>query len=179
VSTFGSATDHLIEDLLKPAAAGKFFMFVYPPRWERVVNESLDELSARVGVGGRRSRVIDVNAIVNGIIASRFEDLSSAWATDRAAATAYVREHAIEALLEATREADAADGVIFWTRVGGAFPFFRVASVSERLIARLDAPLVVFYPGALEGKAHFALLGKSDGYQYRFDYFYNVTEPIA
>jgi hypothetical protein len=176
VSTIGAEIDRLVDDLAKPTSGGKLFMFVYPPAWERRVGNSLKEISTRICSSGRRAQVIDINALVNVVIAGRLADLSSAWVTDRSAATAYVREKSIVELLRTTKALDAPDSALFWTRVGGAYPFFRVASVSEQLIARLEAPLVVFYPGALEGKTHFALLGKSDGYQYRFDYYYSITE---
>ncbi len=174
--TFVREFDRLVSDLRRPTAPGKFFIVVYPPPAERRVERELPQLRERLHEHGVSSAVVNVNDVVNDVIRARLDDLQAAWVDNREAAFEDVRDRSIEALQLATREADSNVGVIWWTRVGGAYPFFRIASVTERLIARLSASLVVLYPGAHEAKTHFALLGKRDGYQYRFEYVYEIDE---
>lgn len=175
MAAFGFELDRLVSDLQKPSAFGRFFMFVYPPHVERRMSAELPDLASRLQSLGRKLKVIDVNAIVNAVIAERLDDLQTAWINDQRSASEYVCQKAIPMLVNSTIEADkqGAD-VVAWSRVGGAYPFLSVASTSERLIGRVNAAFVVFYPGHLEGKTQFRLLGKRDGYQYRFESFYNV-----
>jgi hypothetical protein len=175
VAALAFEIDRLVADLQKRNAPGRFFMFVYPPRMERRLDGEFSDFLARLSSLGRTVHLIDVNALVNSVIADRLADLQASWSGDHRATSEYIRNRAIPTLVDATLSAgrDATD-VVAWTRVGGAYPFFSVASASERLIGRLGAAFVVFYPGHLEGKTQFRLLGKRDGYQYRFDAFYDV-----
>jgi Domain of unknown function (DUF1788) len=176
MSTFAREFDRLISDLRRPTASGKFFIVVYPPHAEPRVQRELPDLRERLGEHGISTAVVNVNQVVNTVIEGRLDDLQDAWVNNREGALDYMRQRSIAQLEQATYAADSDVSAIWWTRVGGAYPFFRIASVTERLIARLNASLVVLYPGAHEAKTHFALLGKRDGYQYRFEYVYEIDE---
>jgi hypothetical protein len=149
-------------------------MLVYPPPVERRVVTQLPEFISRLQQGGLRVHLIDINRLVNEQISSRLDEVIDLWKTDRGEVTSFIAERAGGVIRSATRGANA--DVVIWTRVGGAYPFLRVASVMEDLIGKLDSTLLVLYPGFLEDKTRFRLLDERDGYQYRAHFLRTVDE---
>ena len=145
-------------------------MVLYPPPVERKMVAELDDYLSRLNQIGLRACSINVNTIVNSVLESRLDDVVDAWPTQRTEASLAVAEPSRRKLIEQTTAAAEAHDVVIWTRVGGAYPFLSIAAISERLIGKLTATLVILYPGSLVGKTSFRLLNQKDGYQYRLEH---------
>jgi hypothetical protein len=170
MAKFGDALDDLATYLKRPTSRGRVAMVVYPPPVERKVEHQLTDYAARLEEMGLRVNAVNVNSIVNSVLESRLDDVADAWSSQRDDAKLAISQPSRKQLIQATMTADKVSDVILWTRVGGAYPFLSIAAVSESMIGKLVATLVIFYPGSLEGKTSFRLLNQRDGYQYRLDY---------
>lgn len=175
MATLGSQLDDLAAYLFRETSRRKLAMLIYPPPVERRMTIELPAFSDRLRQGNLRVKQININHLVNEALAARLEDVVEAWADARQEAKRAIAESAGRSVLSATVAADASADVIIWTRVGGAYPFLSIASLSEKLIGKLAATLVVLYPGSLEGKTSFRLLDERDGYQYRADFIRTVN----
>ena len=52
--------------------------------------------------------------------------------------------------------------VVFITRAGALFPFYRTSSLLEQLKGKIEVPAVLFYPGELDGAAGLRFMGVLD-----------------
>jgi len=59
-------------------------------------------------------------------------------------------------------KADPLADVIFITRAGALFPFYRTSSLLEQLKGKVEAPAILFYPGELDGAAGLRFMGVLD-----------------
>jgi hypothetical protein len=175
IAQLGTRLAGLLAYVQTPASRSHIAALIYPPKIERVVMARIPHFVEDLAARDLVCHVIDVNHVVNATIDARLEEIERAWLEDRDAVLTDIRERAIPALLEQTRDA-ARTGIVIWKRVGGAYPFFSVSSSIEELIGNLVHTLIVFFPGSAEGKASFRLIDERDGYQYRFQ-FLRVIEP--
>ena len=58
--------------------------------------------------------------------------------------------------------ADPLVDVVFITRAGALFPFYRTSSLLEQLKGKVEVPAVLFYPGELDGAAGLRFMGVLD-----------------
>ena len=58
--------------------------------------------------------------------------------------------------------ADPKRDVVFITRAGALFPFYRTSSLLEQLKGKVSVPSVLFYPGELDGAAGLRFMGVLD-----------------
>ena len=58
--------------------------------------------------------------------------------------------------------ADPKRDVVFITRAGALFPFYRTSSLLEQLKGKVHVPSVLFYPGELDGAAGLRFMGVLD-----------------
>ncbi len=59
-------------------------------------------------------------------------------------------------------EVDPQVDVVFITRAGALFPFYRTSSLLEQLKGKVKVPAVLFYPGELDGAAGLRFMGVLD-----------------
>ena len=59
-------------------------------------------------------------------------------------------------------DADPKRDVVFITRAGALFPFYRTSSLLEQLKGKVNVPSVLFYPGELDGAAGLRFMGVLD-----------------
>lgn len=59
-------------------------------------------------------------------------------------------------------QADPLVDVVFITRAGALFPFYRTSSLLEQLKGKVHVPAVLFYPGELDGAAGLKFMGVLD-----------------
>jgi hypothetical protein len=58
--------------------------------------------------------------------------------------------------------ADPLIDIVFITRAGALFPFYRTSSLLEQLKGKVNVPAVLFYPGSLDGVAGLKFMGVLD-----------------
>ena len=58
--------------------------------------------------------------------------------------------------------ADPLVDVVFITRAGALFPFYRTSSLLEQLKGKVEVPAILFYPGELDGAAGLRFMGVLD-----------------
>ena len=58
--------------------------------------------------------------------------------------------------------ADPLADIVFITRAGALFPFYRTSSLLEQLKGKVHVPAVLFYPGELDGAAGLKFMGVLD-----------------
>jgi hypothetical protein len=58
--------------------------------------------------------------------------------------------------------ADPLVDIVFITRAGALFPFYRTSSLLEQLKGKVHVPAVLFYPGELDGAAGLKFMGVLD-----------------
>lgn len=167
--------DELATYLQDPSARGKLAMLVYSPPIERSVVNQLPEFVRRLEHSGLNVATVDINRAVSAAIQERLNDVLEMWKTRRKDVLRAIAERSAAIVLSETRKHGKSDAII-WTRVGGAYPFLGIASTMEDLIGKLQATLVVFYPGSLEEKTRLRLLDERDGYQYRAQFLRTVDE---
>lgn len=63
---------------------------------------------------------------------------------------------------ELPEDADPKRDVVFITRAGALFPFYRTSSLMEQLKGKVSVPAVLFYPGELDGAAGLRFMGVLD-----------------
>lgn len=59
-------------------------------------------------------------------------------------------------------DADPLVDIVFITRAGALFPFYRTSSLLEQLKDKVHVPAVLFYPGVLDGAAGLKFMGVLD-----------------
>ena len=57
---------------------------------------------------------------------------------------------------------DPSRDLVFITRAGSLFPFYRTSSLLEQLMGTVQVPAVLFYPGELDGAAGLRFMGVLD-----------------
>lgn len=60
------------------------------------------------------------------------------------------------------RDPDPLRDIVFILRTGALFPMYRTYSLPEQLIGRMQVPIVLFYPGVLDGAAGLRFMGVLD-----------------
>ena len=168
--------DDLVVYLQKPTSRRQVAMLIYPPAVERRVTHVLPDFLERLRQNGLTLQVIDINHAINLAIKARFQDVIELWRNEREAVTTDIATRAGIAIRAESVEAGKNVDVVIWARVGGAYPFLRVASCMEDVIGKMGATLLVLYPGSLEDKARLRLLDERDGYQYRAQFMRIVSK---
>ncbi len=56
-------------------------------------------------------------------------------------------------------DADPQRDIAFITRVGSMFPFYRTSNLTEHMMGKIHIPVVLFYPGHLDGPASLVFMG--------------------
>ena len=59
-------------------------------------------------------------------------------------------------------ETDPLVDIVFITRAGALFPFYRTSSLLEQLKDKVEVPAVLFYPGEFDGAAGLRFMGVLD-----------------
>lgn len=56
-------------------------------------------------------------------------------------------------------DADPQRDIAFITRVGSMFPFYRTSNLTEHMMGKIHIPVILFYPGHLDGPASLVFMG--------------------
>ena len=167
----------LLEDDPRPAisayAGMPYAIFRYPPDAEFAVRQELGRLCTRLENAGKRVTEVSLAECLDaalGAVGYGWGDLASVEASvgfEKAADAvhAVLAEHApLDALVAERIPADAGPtrDVVFVTRAGALFPFYRTSSLLDQLMGKVHVPAVLFYPGELEGAAGLRFTGRLD-----------------
>lgn len=144
-----------------------FAIFRYDPEEEFAVREEVRRLTIRLERQGRQVRQVSLAALMfEALDDVGLEDLCRA-ETELGLERAIDTIHQIlteirplhEMVLERLIGLDPKNSIAFFTRAGDLYPVFRTSSLLESLMGRLDVPMVLFYPGTLEGVVGLRFMG--------------------
>lgn len=150
-----------------------YAIFRYPPDAEFAFRQERARLATRLENAGKRVTAVSLAECLEAALADvgyGWADLAAAERSvglEKAADTVHdvLADHAPLDDLVAARipaDADPLRDVVFVTRAGALFPFYRTSSLLDQLMGRVRVPAVLFYPGELEGAAGLRFMGRLD-----------------
>lgn len=150
-----------------------YAIFRYPPQAEFAVRREVSMLRTRLEQAGKRvttislAKCLELALTREGLTRERIEMAEKRTGTHKMADTIHKiladRQPLDELVAEQLPEdADPLADVVFITRAGALFPFYRTSSLLEQLKGKVRVPAVLFYPGELDGAAGLRFMGVLD-----------------
>jgi hypothetical protein len=150
-----------------------YAVFRYPPDDEFAVRSEITMLSTRLEQTGKRVTVISLATCLETALEREGITSEEIKVTEKMTGTATMVDTIHKVLSEyqpldelvaeqLPDKADALVDVIFITRAGALFPFYRTSSLLEQLKGKVEVPAVLFYPGELDGAAGLRFMGVLD-----------------
>jgi hypothetical protein len=141
-----------------------YAIFRYEPDEELALREEVALLASRLEALGKRVTVISLARCLAkaldraGLSLERIEHAEKRTGVAKMVETVHTilsRRVPLDALVadEIPANADPHRDVVFITRAGALFPFYRTSSLLEQLKGKVVVPAVLFYPGCLDGAA--------------------------
>ncbi len=147
-----------------------YAIFRYPPDAEFAVRGEVTMLKTRLQAAAKRitlislARCLDDALERSGLTMERIAQAEKMTGVEKMADTFHAvltGRQPLDALV-AERLPDGPDpcrDVVFLTRSGALFPFYRTSSLLEQLKGKVTVPAVLFYPGELDGAAGLRFMG--------------------
>jgi len=150
-----------------------YAIFRYPPSAEFALRAEVSLLRTRLEQVGKRVTTISLAKCLEaalqreGLTRKRIEAAEKRTGTHKMVDTVHKvlsdRQPLDELVAEGIPEdADPLRDVVFITRAGALFPFYRTSSLLEQLKGKVHVPAVLFYPGELDGAAGLRFMGVLD-----------------
>ena len=150
-----------------------YAIFRYLPDDEFAIRSEISMLRTRLEQAGKRVTVISLATCLEialereGITADDMKMTEEMTGTEKMVATIHQVLSEFQPLdaLVAEQLPDNADplvDIVFITRAGALFPFYRTSSLLEQLKGKVEVPAVLFYPGELDGAAGLRFMGMLD-----------------
>ena len=150
-----------------------YAIFRYPPSAEFALRAEVSLLRTRLEQLGKRVTSISLAKCLEtalqreGLTQKRIETAEKRTGTHKMADTVHKvlsnRQPLDELVAEGIPEdAEPLRDVVFITRAGALFPFYRTSSLLEQLKGKVHVPAVLFYPGELDGAAGLRFMGVLD-----------------
>jgi len=150
-----------------------YAIFLYPPDDEFALREEVAMLRTRLEQAGKRMTVISLATCLElalereGYTANEIKMAEQMTGTATMVATVHkvLSEYQpLDALVaeKIPAEADPLTDIVFITRAGALFPFYRTSSLLEQLKDKVKIPAVLFYPGEFDGAAGLRFMGVLD-----------------
>lgn len=150
-----------------------YAIFRYPPSAEFALRAEVSLLRTRLEQVGKRVTTISLAKCLEtalqreGLTRKRIEMAEKRTGTHKMADTVHKvlsdRQPLDELVAEGIPEdAEPLRDVVFITRAGALFPFYRTSSLLEQLKGKVHVPAVLFYPGELDGAAGLRFMGVLD-----------------
>ena len=147
-----------------------YAIFRYLPEHEFAVRREVALLRTRLEQAGKRVTTISLARCLQdafdreGLSMKRILRAEKRTGTDKMVATVHgilsQRQPLDDLVAEhMPAEADPRRDVVFITRAGALFPFYRTSSLLEQLKGKVHVPSVLFYPGELDGAAGLRFMG--------------------
>ncbi len=150
-----------------------YAVFRYPPDDEFALRGEITMLRTRLEQTGKRVTVISLATCLTtalereGITSEEIKVTEAMTGTATMVATVHkvlTEYQPLDGLVaeQLPEGADPLVDVIFITRAGALFPFYRTSSLLEQLKGKVKVPAVLFYPGELDGPAGLRFMGVLD-----------------
>ena len=150
-----------------------YAIFRYPPEDEFAVRKETTLLATRLEQAGKRvtkislARCLDEALRRSGLTPARIERAEKMTSVEKMADTILAvlsEREPLDALVAEYLPSDPQPtrDVVFITRAGALFPFYRTSSLLEQLQGKVLVPSVLFYPGELDGAAGLRFMGILD-----------------
>jgi hypothetical protein len=150
-----------------------YAIFRYPPDDEFAVRSEITMLRTRLEQIGKRVTVISLATCLEKALEREGITVDEIKTTEEMTGTATMVDTVHKVLSEfqpldalvaeqLPAKADPLVDVVFITRAGALFPFYRTSSLLEQLKGRVKVPSVLFYPGELDGAAGLRFMGVLD-----------------
>jgi len=150
-----------------------YAIFRYPPDDEFAVRGELTMLRTRLEQAGKRVTVISLATCLEMALEREGITQEEIKMTEEMTGTATMVDTVHKVLSEyqpldalvaeqLPANADPLVDMVFITRAGALFPFYRTSSLLEQLKGKVEVPTVLFYPGELDGAAGLRFMGVLD-----------------
>lgn len=150
-----------------------YAIFRYPPDDEFAVRGEITMLRTRLEQAGKRVTVISLATCLEMALEREGITSDEIKMTEEMTGTATMVDTIHKVLSEyqpldtlvaeqIPENADPLVDMVFITRAGALFPFYRTSSLLEQLKGKVEAPAVLFYPGELDGAAGLRFMGVLD-----------------
>lgn len=150
-----------------------FAIFVYPPEDEFALRKEIGLLQTRLEAAGKRVTITSLAECLReaceaqGMTPDVFAEYEPASGLDAAVDSvleALASGNRLTALVAASVADDAAPtrDVVLLTRAGALFPVYRPSSLLDQLMGQISVPVVLFYPGEVDGPAGLRFMGKAE-----------------
>lgn len=147
-----------------------FAIFVVPPEDEFPLREELALLRTRLTSKGKRVTTVSLARLLHSALVSAGLDPATFAELERQSGRAAAIEsahavlsdiHPLDRLVaaEVPPDADPLHDLVFITRAGALFPFYRTSSLLEQLKGQVRVPAILFYPGLLDGPSGLRFMG--------------------
>ncbi len=150
-----------------------YAIFRYLPEHELAVRREVALLRTRLEQAGKRVTTISLAQCLQdafdreGLSTKRIQRAERRTGTEKMVATVHgilSKRQRLDELVTGhmPTEADPKQDIVFITRAGALFPFYRTSSLLEQLKGKVHVPSVLFYPGVLDGAAGLRFMGVMD-----------------
>lgn len=150
-----------------------YAIFRYPPAVEFALRDEIGMLRTRLERAGKRVTTISLAKCLEtalsreGLTRKRIERAEKQTGTHKMVDTVHKvlsDRQPLDALVAEgiSQNSDPLRDVVFITRAGALFPFYRTSSLLEQLTGKVHVPTVLFYPGELDGAAGLRFMGILD-----------------
>jgi len=150
-----------------------YAIFRYSPDDEFAVRAEITMLRTRLEQAGKRVTVISLSTCLGialereGITFDEIKMTEKITGTETMADTLHKvlsKYQPLDVLVaeQLPVKADPFVDVVFITRAGALFPFYRTSSLLEQLMGKVKIPAVLFYPGEFDGAAGLRFMGVLD-----------------
>jgi len=150
-----------------------YAIFRYPPDDEFAVRGEITMLRTRLEQTGKRVTLISLATCLELALERESITREEIKTTEEITGTATMVDTVHKVLSEyqpldeivaeqLPENADPLVDMVFITRAGALFPFYRTSSLLEQLKGKIVVPAVLFYPGELDGAAGLRFMGVLD-----------------
>ncbi len=150
-----------------------YAIFLYPPDDEFALRGEVAMLRTRLEQAGKRLTVISLATCLEMALEREGITPDDIRMAERMTGTATMVDTVHKVLSEYQPldalvaeqipvEADPLVDIVFITRAGALFPFYRTSSLLEQLKGKMEIPAVLFYPGEFDGAAGLRFMGVLD-----------------
>ncbi len=150
-----------------------YAIFLYPPDDEFALRREVAMLRTRLEQAGKRVTVISLATCLEMALEREGITSDEIKTTEQMTGTATMVDTVHKVLSEyqpldalvaeqIPAETDPLVDIVFITRAGALFPFYRTSSLLEQLKDKMEIPAVLFYPGEFDGAAGLRFMGVLD-----------------